>query len=88
MFLISSFILFFIQYFIFSLHIVSPLVPSWILAARSYATLYLHINQEKLKLLKKGLCLPHKEYSLKNVLLSLDQVTPIVKEFQVEKFDN
>ena len=46
-----------------------------------------HLNQliqeEKNKIRIQGLCHSGNTYSIKNIILSLDQITPIVKELQV-----
>ena len=68
--------------------LVSPLIPPpWMTSAKAMANLNQLIKEEKQKVIDLGLCQSPNSYSFKNILLSVDQITPIVKELQVtERF--
>ena len=82
-FLSHSSLSFFLCLFLFLLLSVTSLVPSWIISMKAMAHLNRMINEEKNKIRVQELCHSANTYSIKNILLSLDQITPLVKELQV-----
>ena len=82
-FLSHSSLSFFLCLFLFLFLSVTSLVPSWIISMKAMAHLSRMIKEEKNKIRAQELCHSANTYSIKNILLSLDQITPIVKELQV-----
>ena len=72
-----------LSFFLFLFLSVISLVPSWITSMKAMAHLNRMIKEEKNKMRAQELCHSANTYSIKNILLSLDQITPIVKELQV-----
>ena len=67
---------------------VTSLTPSWLTSMKAMAHLNQLIQEEKNKIKVQGLCHSGNTYSIKNILLSLDQITPIVKELQVNWYSS
>ena len=82
-FLSQSSLSFFLCLLLFLFLSVTSLVPSWITSMKAMAHLNRMINEEKNKIRVQELCHSANTYSIKNILLSLDQITPLVKELQV-----
>ena len=72
-----------LSFFLFLFLSVISLVPSWMTSMKAMAHLSRMIKEEKNKIRAQELCHSANTYSIKNILLSLDQITPVVKELQV-----